>query len=188
MHDLPHLSITNGAMEGGVVDNIILLADSYKKGRLRKVNVDVEEVLVTACLKRVGHTHAGTTQPSEQRISHGDPFITGDEQHTSKSKRPKHFVTLHQEGAAPSMGHEMWSMKRCPSTPTTLSMRTKFVAMWVDGNSIRMIARATGVSSSTVSRWINRWKEEGNVYDRKGFSSICYPIYKRLNAVLGVTV
>ncbi|XP_045113235.1 nicotinamide phosphoribosyltransferase-like [Portunus trituberculatus] len=30
MHDLPHLSITNGAMEGGVVDNIILLADSYK--------------------------------------------------------------------------------------------------------------------------------------------------------------
>ncbi|MPC29056.1 hypothetical protein E2C01_022273 [Portunus trituberculatus] len=59
------------------------------------------------------------------------------------------------------------TMKRYPSQPTTLSERSMFVSMWIGGKSARTIARETGVSPSTVCRWINRWKQEGNVDNHK---------------------
>ncbi|MPC45362.1 hypothetical protein E2C01_039060 [Portunus trituberculatus] len=64
-------------------------------------------------------------------------------------------------------GRLHWAVKRCHTKPTSLSERSVFVLLWVGGRSIRSIARDTGVSSSTVCRWIHRWREEGNVFDRK---------------------
>lgn len=53
------------------------------------------------------------------------------------------------------------------SKPTSLSQRSLFLSMWVDGKSARTIARETGVSPATVCRWINRWRQEGNVNNHK---------------------
>lgn len=50
--------------------------------------------------------------------------------------------------------------------PTSFRERCQFVSMWVKGKSCQTIAREKGVSSSTVCRWINRWTQEGNVYNR----------------------
>ncbi|KAK4329326.1 hypothetical protein Pmani_000360 [Petrolisthes manimaculis] len=49
---------------------------------------------------------------------------------------------------------------------TALSERAKFVSMWVEGKTTRNIAIELDVSASTVSRWIKRWKTEGNVNTR----------------------
>ena len=54
-------------------------------------------------------------------------------------------------------------MKQYPFQPPSLSERIKFVSMWIRKKSMRTIARETGFSPSTVHRWINRWKREGNV-------------------------
>uniref|UniRef100_A0A0P4WMH8 Uncharacterized protein n=1 Tax=Scylla olivacea TaxID=85551 RepID=A0A0P4WMH8_SCYOL len=77
--------------------------------------------------------------------------------------------------AAQHRGVDECTVKRFPAMPTSLTERSMFVLQWVGGKSIRSIARDTGVSSSTVCRWIKRWREEGNVFDRKKFSSICHP-------------
>nr|XP_053641796.1 uncharacterized protein LOC128695320 [Cherax quadricarinatus] len=49
---------------------------------------------------------------------------------------------------------------------TDLMDRARFVRMWVSGKTTRAIARETGSSITTVSRWIRRWKSEGNVNAR----------------------
>lgn len=49
-------------------------------------------------------------------------------------------------------------------SPRTLQKeRELIVRMWVQGLSPRVIARTTGVSVSTVHRWVRRWREEGTV-------------------------
>ncbi|KAK8384814.1 hypothetical protein O3P69_014397 [Scylla paramamosain] len=89
-------------------------------------------------------------------------------------------------------------MTRYPFQPTNLSERTKFISMWVRGKSTRSIARETGVSASTVCRWINRWRQEGNVYNKPRSCSSPYvkasrgqvlasPEAKALGAVQAVT-
>ena len=65
------------------------------------------------------------------------------------------------------------AMIRYPFQPTCLAQRRKFVFMWLGGKSIRTVARETGVSPSTVCRWINRWKQEGNVYNKPRSCSTC---------------
>lgn len=69
------------------------------------------------------------------------------------------------------------TMKRYPSQPTSLIERSMFVSMWVGGKSAREIARETGVSPSTVCRWINRWKQEGNVYNHQPLGSVYCFLY-----------
>lgn len=53
-----------------------------------------------------------------------------------------------------------------PGRPTALEERARFVVMWVGGMSARAIAQATGASTTTVSKWIRRWKRDGNVSTR----------------------
>lgn len=49
-------------------------------------------------------------------------------------------------------------------SPRTLEEeRIMIVRMWLWGLSPRVIARATGVSVSTVHRWVRRWREDGTV-------------------------
>lgn len=79
-----------------------------------------------------------------------------------------------------SSGPIFWTMKRYPSQPTSLIERSMFVSMWVSGKSAREIARETGVSPSTVCRWINRWKQEGNIYNHQALGSVYYFLYDRL--------
>ncbi|KAK8384833.1 hypothetical protein O3P69_014414 [Scylla paramamosain] len=67
-----------------------------------------------------------------------------------------------------------WTMKRHQSRPTSLFERSNFVSMWINGKSARTIARESGVSASTVCRWINRWRQEGNVYNHKPLKSYPY--------------
>lgn len=64
-------------------------------------------------------------------------------------------------------------MTRYPFQPTSLAARCKFVSMWVKGKTCKTIAKETGVSPSTVCRWINRWKEEGNVFNRSNNARSC---------------
>ncbi|KAG7162293.1 putative Glutamate receptor-like 74 [Homarus americanus] len=52
---------------------------------------------------------------------------------------------------------------RRPVKPTAVEDRVKFVWMWVEGMSLRAIARETGASVTTVYRWVHRWQQEGNV-------------------------
>lgn len=49
------------------------------------------------------------------------------------------------------------------SRPTNLTDRVRFVWMWISGMSARAIAQETGTSVTTVCRWIQRWRQEGNV-------------------------
>lgn len=44
--------------------------------------------------------------------------------------------------------------------------RATFVWMWLEGMSLRAIARHTGASVTTVYRWIRRWQREGHVNTR----------------------
>ncbi|MPC18113.1 Glutamate receptor [Portunus trituberculatus] len=69
--------------------------------------------------------------------------------------------------------------QRRPFQPTELADRARFVSMWVNGKSTRAIARETGTSASTVSRWIKRWKKEGNVDTRPRLGRPC--CYKYLD-------
>lgn len=50
--------------------------------------------------------------------------------------------------------------------PTTLAERVHFVWLWMDGVPSRTIAQQTGISVTTVCRWIKRWQEEGTVNTR----------------------
>ncbi|KAG7174139.1 putative Glutamate receptor-like 81 [Homarus americanus] len=53
--------------------------------------------------------------------------------------------------------------RRRTTKPTALAERNGFVKLWKEGKSLHAIARETGVSVTTVFRWINRWLREGNV-------------------------
>lgn len=66
-------------------------------------------------------------------------------------------------------------MTRYPFQPTSLSERSNFIFLWISGKSTRTIARETGVSPSTVCRWINRWKKEGNIYTRPRLHNAHFP-------------
>lgn len=49
-------------------------------------------------------------------------------------------------------------------SPRTLQEeRVLIVRLWLWGLSPRVIARTTGVSVSTVHRWVRRWREEGTI-------------------------
>lgn len=50
--------------------------------------------------------------------------------------------------------------------PTGVSDRARFVVMWLEGVSIREIAVRTGISVTTVYRWLRRWQREGTVSTR----------------------
>lgn len=41
--------------------------------------------------------------------------------------------------------------------------RLHIIEMWIKGSSARVISHATGISVSTVHRWVRRWREEGTV-------------------------
>lgn len=58
--------------------------------------------------------------------------------------------------------------------PTNLYERRRFVWLWLAGMSVRTIARVTGSSMTTVWRWVNRWRNEGNICSR-------YPTEVRLS-------
>lgn len=49
---------------------------------------------------------------------------------------------------------------------TLRSERQRIVRMWLGGSSARVISHATGISVSTVHRWVRRWREEGTVETR----------------------
>nr|XP_053652035.1 uncharacterized protein LOC128702051 [Cherax quadricarinatus] len=53
--------------------------------------------------------------------------------------------------------------KRRTIGSTDVNDRATFIWMWENGSNARAIARDTGSSVTTVRRWINRWKKEGNV-------------------------
>lgn len=57
-------------------------------------------------------------------------------------------------------------VRRCRHIPILFGTRTKLVAMWLRGMSCSAIARDTGISTTTVCRWINRWRLEGHVNAR----------------------
>lgn len=52
------------------------------------------------------------------------------------------------------------------SRPTRRSERVLIVRMWLDGFPARLIASHLGTSSTTVYKWIRRFKEEGSVETR----------------------
>lgn len=65
-------------------------------------------------------------------------------------------------------------------TKTVKSERQLIVKMWMDGSSAHVISRTTGISVSTVHRWIRRWREECSIetrpytYNRKWITPISY--------------
>lgn len=65
-------------------------------------------------------------------------------------------------------------MKQYITQPTSLLERRKFIFLWVGGKSTRSIAKEMGVSPSTVSRWISRWRDEGNVNNRNPMNRISH--------------
>ncbi|KAK3882773.1 hypothetical protein Pcinc_012852 [Petrolisthes cinctipes] len=72
---------------------------------------------------------------------------------------------------------------RRPFRLTALSERAKFVLLWVEGMTTTDIAREMDVSANTVSRWIKRWKLEGNVNTRPRLGR---PYIKRSQLMEGV--
>lgn len=52
------------------------------------------------------------------------------------------------------------------STRTVKAERERIIRMWQQGSSARVISQATGISVSTVHRWVRRWREEGTVNTR----------------------
>lgn len=57
---------------------------------------------------------------------------------------------------------DMMECKRLYRT-TTLAERQRFVVLWLNGSSARTIAQQTGMSATTVCRWIKRWRQENNL-------------------------
>ncbi|XP_068228604.1 probable glutamate receptor [Palaemon carinicauda] len=53
--------------------------------------------------------------------------------------------------------------QRYSDRPEVLDIRARLVWMWYQGMSARRISYETGLSTTTVYRWIRRWQEEGNV-------------------------
>ncbi|XP_045123992.1 uncharacterized protein LOC123511950 [Portunus trituberculatus] len=92
--------------------------------------------------------------------------------------RPLHHTTLAERRSSIPSPKKMTEQRR-PFQPTELADRARFVSMWVNGKSTRAIARETGTSASTVSRWIKRWKKEGNVDTRPRLGRPC--CYKYLD-------
>ncbi|KAK4323256.1 hypothetical protein Pmani_006038 [Petrolisthes manimaculis] len=58
-------------------------------------------------------------------------------------------------------------------TQTLKSQRQLIIRMWLAGSSARVISHATGISISTVHRWVRRWREEGTIEMRP------YSYYKK---------
>ncbi|KAK7067544.1 hypothetical protein SK128_021679, partial [Halocaridina rubra] len=50
--------------------------------------------------------------------------------------------------------------------PDIMQTRAQIIWMWFFGESVRRISWATGVSQTTVYRWIRRWQREGHVNTR----------------------
>lgn len=72
-----------------------------------------------------------------------------------------------------SLHHRMEKqVKRCRSR---VSERTKIVWMWLQGVAARDIARLTGVSLTTVYRWVRRWEDQGTVQ--------CHPVWRASTAI-----
>lgn len=58
------------------------------------------------------------------------------------------------------------SMKLLRANDYNVIFRVNIVWMWHCGLSVRDIANNTGVSTTTVYRWIHRWNREGNVWTK----------------------
>lgn len=69
---------------------------------------------------------------------------------------------------------------------TDLSERARFVWLWMEGKPIKDIAKDAGTSTTTVYRWIRRWKCEGVVESkpRSGRPRVTSP--EEDAAILGV--
>ncbi|KAK4323252.1 hypothetical protein Pmani_006034 [Petrolisthes manimaculis] len=65
-------------------------------------------------------------------------------------------------------------------TQTLKSQRQLIIRMWLAGSSARVISRVTGISISTVHRWVRRWRDEGTIetrpysYHKKWIAAIPY--------------
>ncbi|KAK3875538.1 hypothetical protein Pcinc_019587 [Petrolisthes cinctipes] len=53
---------------------------------------------------------------------------------------------------------------------TLKSDREVIIRMWLEGTSARDISIKTGISISTIHRWVRRWREEGTVDTRSYYS------------------
>ncbi|KAK4323263.1 hypothetical protein Pmani_006044 [Petrolisthes manimaculis] len=53
---------------------------------------------------------------------------------------------------------------------TLKSDREVIIRMWLEGTSARDISIKTGISVSTIHRWVRRWREEGTVDTRSYYS------------------
>lgn len=59
---------------------------------------------------------------------------------------------------------QTWPMEqRNRKKQISLCERKKFIEMWREGKSCNAIAKERGTTPATVCRWINRWKQEGNI-------------------------
>lgn len=54
---------------------------------------------------------------------------------------------------------------------TSQSERQNIISMWQEGCTTRDISQTTGISISTIHRWIRRWRDEGTVETRKYYST-----------------
>lgn len=50
--------------------------------------------------------------------------------------------------------------------PTEFSERAKFIYLWMEGKPVKEIAKDAGTSTTTVYRWIRRWRNEGAIESR----------------------
>lgn len=58
---------------------------------------------------------------------------------------------------------------------TEMAERVQFVSMWLSGLSLRFIADLSGVSATTVRRWVRRWQKDGDLYaktHKRGINSL----------------
>lgn len=49
----------------------------------------------------------------------------------------------------------------------TITEKKRFVQLWLSGLTCNAIANQTGFSATTISKWVNRWRLEGHVNERR---------------------
>ncbi|XP_069941765.1 uncharacterized protein [Cherax quadricarinatus] len=93
-------------------------------------------------------------------------WLKGDEPNSTVCYRSSSKITVNAALSLTNVWRKnMRERRKCQ--PTCVRERTRFVHMWVGGMSLRSIALSSGVSVSTVFRWIHRWLREGNVNTRR---------------------
>lgn len=79
---------------------------------------------------------------------------------------PSLTFTVKQSEEEGSHSHQTPEVCRMNRQQDTLVLRGRIVGMRETGMSIRNIAENLGISKSTVSLWLKRWEEEGNINNR----------------------